>query len=261
MRWDGERYGSITPPDGKPQSPWFPAAHNLLLTPGLPVGDITGRDPQVSTGDLPDAGAPFAIGKVYVARHTPAPEAPQKRRSEVIWYTDGQVAKLTAPWTGQTLHYIGYVTGELAGAVGSDDWQLLWQAHGPSGSRGWHPPPLSLAVDARGLVVTGGEGHPTYGWQGGWSVPLVPWTDGRVYKVELKIIVSPDPAVASVSAWVDDVQLVNNYKPVARNGQAVGTCYSDHEYLESRSGLYRGTMNPPGRVIDQWVAWRVLRAK
>lgn len=190
----------------------------------------------------------------------PSSSAPAStRRTEAFWGTS------QAPKTfheGDTVTYEAEYTGVLGAAgQGDSDWHVLWQLHGPvQGS--WPGPAMGLAVRNRTLRFSGGDGHVGQNWSTAnyeWIKVIAPWKDGQTTRIKVQTYLSSDPNRGWVSAWVNGVQVLNQWQPVSAMGLKPATIYAGTDYLVSRTGLYRGTQagSPPN--YRQVITARVIR--
>lgn len=157
----------------------------------------------------------------------------EKYRSEVFWqYPDGQRVQL---YEGDHISCEFALTPHLGDtAADGDQWQVVWQLHGPTTKGDWPPPPLTLHVRSDTWRIGGGAGREE-GGRSTYAEPFPAFVDGREARWRIDAVVSSDPQKARVDAWLDGKQVVTDWHPPA------GTRYPDHDYLTLKSGLYAGT--------------------
>ncbi len=192
----------------------------------------------------------------------PADATPMRvRRSEAVWTRPGRSATRFA--AGSVVTYDASFVGNLGAAGQADgDWHVLWQLQGKTRRRGWVPPSMSLTVRHGELRIEGGHGHPRHNWATRsywWHRSLGTYRDGRVYHVRIAVRLSPNPARSRVTATLNGVRKLTRWSPRSPEGYSAGTIYPDQAWVESRSGLYRGTENGSPPTFRQFVTLRVAR--
>lgn len=183
------------------------------------------------------------------------------RRTEAVWTRSGR--SYTRFAAGGVVDYnVAFVGGLGVAGQRDGDWHVVWQLQGQTRQRGWVPPSMSLAVRNGQLRLEGGHGHPRHRWGScsyWWNRSLGAYRDGQRYRVRVLVRLSPNPAVSKVTVYVNGVLKVDHWSPRSREGYRAGTIYSDQPWLESRSGLYRGTQNGTPPSYRQFVAMRISR--
>lgn len=159
-------------------------------------------------------------------------EESDKYRSEVFWrHPSGAQIRLQE---GDRLSCEFTVTPHLGGvASDSDQWQVLWQLHGPAKDGQWPQPPLNLHIRGNTWRIGGGAGRPD--GEESYAEPFPEFEDGHQARWRIDAVVSQDPAKARVDAWLNGEQVVTDWHPPS------GTRYPDHDYLTLKSGLYAGS--------------------
>lgn len=167
------------------------------------------------------------------------------RRTEAVWAWDGGLKRFHA---GDTVNFHAVVTGKLGPVAQQDnDWHVVWQLQGLSDGK-WVPPVMGFNIRHGKLRMGGGGGHPDHSYAADghnyeWSVDLANYTDGQPYELQASVYLSPDPALAWVSATVNGVPVLDHYRPRSKTGYMPATMYPSQPELTSRDGLYRGTQN------------------
>lgn len=218
--------------------------------------------PRVSWVVRQGGGSPATCTSGSWVFSIPADATPaQVRRTENVWTRSGR--RTTRFAAGTVVDYNASFVGALGGAGQHDgDWHVLWQLQGQTKKRGWVPPSMSLTVRNGQLRLEGGHGHPRHNWATRsywWHRSLGAYRDGRRYRVRIVVRLSPNPAVAKVTAYVNGVLKVSHWSPRSPEGFRPGTIYADQPWIESRSGLYRGTQNGSPPPYRQFVAMRIAR--
>lgn len=159
-----------------------------------------------------------------------APES--KYRSEVFWeHASGQPFRVGA---GDHLSCEYTLTPHLGATTQDrDQWQVLWQLHGPAKDGQWPQPPLNLHVRADTWRIGGGAGRPD--GREDYATPFEPFVDGKKVTWRIDVDVSTDPKTARVDAWLDGRHVVRDWHPPS------GTMYPAHDWLGVKTGLYVGT--------------------
>ena len=195
-----------------------------------------------------------------------------KRRIERTWTVDDRTCTHTR---GDRVVYEAEFMGVLGAAAASpNQWHILWQLQGPGGNDlvSWRPPPLGISVTNGRIRVSGGDGHPNNQYTDtgiyGWAWDCGAWADNVRHRIRVEVLVGNDPD-GRLSVTFDGQELCKDWRPQGRwdfganpgwRPNYPGTLFSQPgdqgDWLQSRSGLYRGWQNgeaPPTYV--QWVRW------
>ena len=210
-----------TTPSPSPTTASTPPGRPALAT--LAVGTREGQN---------GAATPWWNGTNLQAEIPDGVEQESKYRSEVFWrYASGKPLRVGE---GDRLTCDYSVTPHLGGTASDrDQWQVLWQLHGPDKGGEWPQPPLNLHVRADTWRIGGGAGRP--GGTEAYAKPFVPFVDDRQVTWRLDVVVSQDPSLARVDAWLDGRKVVDDWHPPA------GTRYPQHAWLGVKTGVYVGS--------------------
>lgn len=123
---------------------------------------------------------------------------------------------------------------------------------------------MDLYVRKGELRLGGGSGHPNQNWSTRnyeWIRKLATYQDNKPFRVKIQAYLSSDPKKGWVSAWVNGVQVLNQYRPTSyAGGLQPGTYYPGQSYVASRTGLYRGTQSGAIPTYRQSVTAKVIQA-
>lgn len=210
-------------------TPTAPTPRSTETEPGGP-----GSLPQLKVGAKEGqygANPPLVQdGEVIAAVPENAPRA-DRYRSEVYW--ESSAGAPLRVYEGDRLRCELTVTPQLgASAADPDQWQIVWQLHGPEKNGFWPQPPLNLHVRGETWRVGGGGGRD--GGQESYFKPFSPYIDGKTVTWRFDVLVSENPARATVNAWLDGDLVVRDWHPPS------GTRYPEHDYLTVKTGLYAG---------------------
>ncbi len=202
-----------------------------------------GREPRVS-------------GETWRFELQPTARPENPRRSELWWDVYGTPA---AYREGDVANYSADFRADLGAASNTNpDWHVVWQLHGATHGV-WKGPAMTITIANGVLRMTGGSGHPAHdhnaaaGRYYAWFKDLVPFENGRTYRLRVQALLSTDPGVGWISAWVDGRKLLDRWQPVSHTGLRPGTIMPGQPVVNNRAGLYRGTLDG-GRVptYRQW---------
>ena len=177
------------------------------------------------------APQPSVAGGTVVARIPQGAPPADRYRSEVYWEdTHGDEVRVRE---GDRLRCRLELIPKLGeSADDATQWQVVWQLHGPEADGDWPQPPLNLHVRGGTWRIGGGAGRDD--GREAYHEPFTPYVDGETVAWTFDVIVSSDPARATVNAWLGDTQVVRDWHPPS------GTRYPGHEYLTVKAGLYAG---------------------
>ncbi len=206
--------------------------------------------------------APRCVDDTWTFAIPAADPAFTPRRTEVAWGLRKGGFNLTE---GSELTFEALVSARLGPAgTSDDDWHVFWQFVGTTAGE-WRAPNFQIGVRHGKLRLWGGASHPDHKWTGpdfSWSRDLADFSDDRVYRVRVRALLSTDPAMGTLDAWVDGAHLVQAWHPVSAQGLRPSTMVPEHADLHVRSGLYRGTDAPHAPpTYAQSVTMRVLEMK
>lgn len=174
----------------------------------------------------------------------PATQWPTDRRRSEAWLIRPRGQRTYR--AGERAAFDLRIRGSLGDAAESqEDWQSLWQLHGPTAGV-WKGPAVALMVRQGSWFITGGTGHPDHddiSRSYRWEQRLGPYRDGAQHRLRLAVALSPDVRRGTVDARLDDERPLRGYRPLSATGLAPGTMYPGQPVVTPRIGIYRGTLS------------------
>ncbi len=121
------------------------------------------------------------------------------------------------------------------GAAATDPnlWAVFWQLDGPLNDDRWPSSPLALSVSRGTWKLGGGAGHPE-GNREEFAPTVMPYRDGEETRWRFDLHISPDPAQARVTVWLNGERVVDSWRPRG------GTSYPGQRWLAVKNGLTVG---------------------
>lgn len=180
------------------------------------------------------AATPTPSGDAVIAAIPSGAAKAPYYRSEGFWTQDGQVVELRE---GDRVHLEMTITPRLAGVgTTANQWNVLWQLHGPMQDESWPAPVLTLSVDKGTWRLGGGNGHPDRN-RFGAAATKPAFVEGQPVRWTMDITVSTDPQKATVEATMNDAPVATGWHPPG------GTIYPGQQWVGLKSGLYAGGQN------------------
>lgn len=228
---DGPPSGTAKAPIPTPGEPEEVPLPECPRTVGASMGIVQGK-----------AAAPRCDGELWVFELPAMAHPTDRRRSEIgvgrrkgDTYRSGErisVAINFRAWLGQA-------------ADTRDDWQQVWQLHGPVAGE-WRGPSVAAVVRQGSWYLSGGAGHPAHGVDGQdffWEKRLGAFRDGEWHRIQVSVLLSTDPDRGRISCQLDEGIAIPDFVPQSQQGLRPGTMPPGQSHVTCRVGLYRGTLN------------------